>query len=319
MQVEKKIVGPEHVWDGDVETMSEFKFACPVCGQHITADSSSSGGQLDCPTCFRKIIVPQAPTGPDSKLILSASQVGKPRPSAALGTAEAAPVSRASTWIPTVGLLLVLVGGGTAFYLFRDRLIQPAPKPAPTAAVEPAPPTKPTFPIPTNFAWSLDLTNAPFPDTVAAGSIHGMGFRCQRAILQGGTLSLRQGQTNPPDLQLVVRFAARQGEDLAGRTIQIPPTRPPPLPGLTLQWVDEAHGVTRQGFGSGYALKIAFGQPANGRMPGRLFVCAPDAEKSFVAGTFEAELRKAPPPKPAVPRPRKNPLPTNALPITTRN
>ena len=55
--------------------MSEFKFACPVCGQHITADSSASGSQLDCPTCFRKIVVPQAPAA-ETKLLLSATQPG---------------------------------------------------------------------------------------------------------------------------------------------------------------------------------------------------------------------------------------------------
>src|SRR5512138_451636 len=58
--------------------MSEFKFACPVCGQHITADSSSSGTHLDCPTCFQKIVVPQAPIA-DSKLILSASRPSQKR------------------------------------------------------------------------------------------------------------------------------------------------------------------------------------------------------------------------------------------------
>src|SRR5712671_1173492 len=63
-----------------LEPMSEFKFACPVCGQHITADSKTSGSKLDCPTCFQKIIVPQAPASGFSKLIMSASQVGKPRP-----------------------------------------------------------------------------------------------------------------------------------------------------------------------------------------------------------------------------------------------
>src|SRR5512143_3766686 len=60
--------------------MSEFKFACPVCGQHITADASTTGGQIDCPTCFQKIVVPQAPASPDTKLILSAAQVAKARP-----------------------------------------------------------------------------------------------------------------------------------------------------------------------------------------------------------------------------------------------
>ncbi len=41
--------------------MSEFKYACPVCGQHIKCDSSQSGTQMECPTCFQKIVVPQAP------------------------------------------------------------------------------------------------------------------------------------------------------------------------------------------------------------------------------------------------------------------
>ncbi len=54
--------------------MSEFKFACPVCGQHITTDSGSSGKSIECPTCFRKIVVPQAPASEETKLILSAAQ-----------------------------------------------------------------------------------------------------------------------------------------------------------------------------------------------------------------------------------------------------
>src|SRR6185369_10351608 len=59
--------------------MGEFKFACPVCGQHITADTSASGSQLECPTCYRKIVVPQAPTE-GQKFILSAAEANKPRP-----------------------------------------------------------------------------------------------------------------------------------------------------------------------------------------------------------------------------------------------
>src|ERR1043166_7129891 len=55
--------------------MSEFKFACPVCGQHIECDSTKSGSPMECPTCFRKIVVPQAPTGADPKLLLTAAQV----------------------------------------------------------------------------------------------------------------------------------------------------------------------------------------------------------------------------------------------------
>src|SRR5256885_2485560 len=109
------------------QPMSEFKFACPVCGQHITADSSASGGQLECPTCFRKIVVPQAPSSPDSKFIVSAAEVGKPRPTTAVNGAAAdalsAPPSR--TPVILVGALVMLVGvAGAVGFVFRDKIFK---------------------------------------------------------------------------------------------------------------------------------------------------------------------------------------------------
>ena len=64
---------------------------------------------------------------------------------------------------------------------------------------------------------------------------------------------------------------------------------------------------------TGYALKVAFGEAANGRIPGKIYISLPDENKSFVAGTFNAEIRKAPPPKakqptgPPVQKPAKPP------------
>jgi len=45
-------------------------------------------------------------------------------------------------------------------------------------------------------------------------------------------------------------------------------------------------------------LKVIFGQAANSRMPGKLYISFPDDDKSFAAGTFIAEIRKPPPPRP---------------------
>src|SRR6476659_3067804 len=105
--------------------MSEFKFACPVCGQHITADSSASGGQLKCPTCFRKIVIPQAPSNPDSKFIVSASEVGKPRP---ISTPNGGPIETgqaARSGVPIgliVALVVLLCAAGAAGFVFRDKI-----------------------------------------------------------------------------------------------------------------------------------------------------------------------------------------------------
>lgn len=66
-----------------VTPIHEFKFACPVCHQHIMANSDMAGAQVECPTCFRQIIVPQSKMGNTTKLILRGTQVKKGRTSIA--------------------------------------------------------------------------------------------------------------------------------------------------------------------------------------------------------------------------------------------
>ena len=43
-------------------------------------------------------------------------------------------------------------------------------------------------------------------------------------------------------------------------------------------------------------MKLDFGKVVGGRIPGKIYICLPDEAKSYVAGTFQAEiLRPAPP------------------------
>ena len=44
--------------------MSDFKFSCPNCGQHISANEAWSGRQIQCPSCQREITVPQMAPAP---------------------------------------------------------------------------------------------------------------------------------------------------------------------------------------------------------------------------------------------------------------
>ena len=225
--------------------MSEFKFACPVCGQHITADSKTSGGQIECPTCFQKIVVPQAPASNHTKLLLSAVQVGKPRPSSTDAGSQLEPLRTASphgSLLATIAFLVILCAAGAALFVFRDRIFKAvrAPAPAGTDALpQPAVPIalNTNYPIPTNITWTLDLTNAAFPETVAAGSVHGSGFLCERAILRGGLFSLSQGKSWPWDLAIALNLFARQGEELSGKTLQVDPDRTR-VPSVVLRWKD---------------------------------------------------------------------------------
>src|SRR6266853_1165674 len=106
--------------------MSEFKFACPVCGQHITADSTTTGTQIECPTCFQKIVVPQAPATADPKFILSAAQVAKPRPGSQNGVAPLEKPSSTKDLLAWAAVVLVLGAAGAALFIFRDRIFKPS-------------------------------------------------------------------------------------------------------------------------------------------------------------------------------------------------
>ena len=290
--------------------MSEFKFACPVCGQHITADSNTSGGQVECPTCFQKIVVPQAPESGDTKLILSAAQVTKPRPTSADAVADLGPLRRSPqrTSLVTLAALLVLLGAaGAVVFHFRDSISQSLRAPPPVATnVAPSPPPPPlplntNYPIPTNISWTLDLTNAVFPNTAVAGKIHGSGFFCEKAVLHGGLLTLDQGKAWPWDLGLALHLFVHHGEELSDKTVEIPPDRPR-APRVFLRWKDAQQHPVTETITNGYLLKVAFGRATNAHISGKIFICLPDENKSFVAGTFDAEIRRYSPPPPAPPK-----------------
>lgn len=49
--------------------MSDVRFKCPHCGQHLKADEDMSGEPLDCPTCGKPMRIPGAPGMPKPREI----------------------------------------------------------------------------------------------------------------------------------------------------------------------------------------------------------------------------------------------------------
>lgn len=277
--------------------MSEFKFACPVCGQHITCDARASGSKLECPTCFQKIIVPQAPASEDAKFILSASKADKPaRPIPSELRHEPVLAGRRKTAWPIVALALIVFGAAAAV-VFRNALFKPdgaVSRLANRLGVKTA----------HDPHWKLDLTHSAFPEATVMGRIHGTNFICERVTLQGGTLSFRQGRSGPADLGLSVQLPAHRGEELSGRLFVVATNVAEQPPRVTLRWKNEEQRAVTRNFASDYAMKLQFGGAANGRMPGKIYICLPDEEKSYVVGTFDAEIRQPSPPKtPKAPKP----------------
>jgi len=262
--------------------MSDLKFACPVCGQHITVDQSLGGSQLECPTCFRKLVVPH--TAPDSKLILSATPVASPR--SWIGLASQA-TGKARQHKALLGTLLgagavCLVLGAIASYWLPKHLSKPPPDLSQPVVAQP----NDKHPRP---GWTLDLTNAVVPGKPAAGRIAGRFFKVERATFRGNVLSLREGNSWPPDAGVSIALFS---DKVGGKTLEVPADRPPPTPRITLRWKDAQAQPTNQTFHSGYALRLTFADPTNGMIAGKLFLALPDEKRSYVAGMFNAEIIK---------------------------
>lgn len=293
--------------------MSEFKFACPVCGQHITADSKDTGSQIPCPTCFRKIIVPQASASEESKFVLSASEANKPRaPMPTVPQLDAIQKVPEKTAIPIVLVVLLVLAGvaGATVFAFRGKIFHskpPAGETAGTGAETNASEAQPQAQVPQpdftgTSLWTLDLSDVKAPETPVAGAIHQKAFTLERATLTGSNLTMRVGRSGPVELGLNIYFFNRAGEELSGKIAEVKPSDST-APRVVLHW-KETERMSKT-FREGYAMRIEFGAAANGVIPGKIFLSLPDDSKSWVAGTFRAEIRKPAPPKPrpAPPRP----------------
>jgi hypothetical protein len=60
---------------------------------------------------------------------------------------------------------------------------------------------------------------------------------------------------------------------------------------VTLRWLEDGQDV-KGSFDTGYALRLEFGSIIKNHLAGKIYFCAPDDNKSYVAGTFNAEIRK---------------------------
>jgi hypothetical protein len=269
--------------------MTEFKFACPVCGQRMAVDASASGAQVECPTCFQIIIVPKAPAE-GSKYQLSATQFLKPvfLPPPKKPAAPVAPQRKYAVLI----FALILVCAASLALLIREKIVQSQQEQAKAASTNAV-----SFAV--SPLWTLDLTNAVFPDEPAAGKIHGKDFVCRRVFFQNGLLTLRSSWDRDSEMTADIffstnNFSTNAAELLSGRSFEAGTNRAGFVPGAWLSWHDGDLQV-RERFTNGLAMKLEFGAVSSNGLPGRIYLCLPDEEKSYIAGKFTAEIRNSRP------------------------
>src|SRR5262245_29752947 len=76
--------------------MSDIKFACPQCQQHIQCEPGYAGMEIACPTCSTRIVVPGTPA-PAPAPALAMAQAPSPPPPMPSGTRLATSTSAAAT------------------------------------------------------------------------------------------------------------------------------------------------------------------------------------------------------------------------------
>jgi DNA-directed RNA polymerase subunit RPC12/RpoP len=278
--------------------MSEFKYACPVCGQHIKCDSSQSGTQMECPTCFQKIIVPQAPTD-EQKFILTGTKVGgeRPLPKAPEANPYASPPRKSLSGVMVVVIIFLFIAAAVGFVYHGTifKKASPAPTPTPDAGtsrtnqsvVKNTPPVI-VAPPANDTNWTLNLKGVAIPADTAAGRVEGQNFVCERASYSNGSLSLRSG-----DLGISVSFGGAPIESLAGKTINVT-TNAASAARVALRW-KVGDQTMRESFTNDYAMMLSFSILTNNHFSGKIYLCTSDNKKSYVAGTFDAEVRKTKP------------------------
>ncbi len=141
--------------------------------------------------------------------------------------------------------------------------------------------------IPAQTPVATNPATVSIPETPVSGKIHGLDFTIEKAVLENGVLTLRQGKDQFPDLALDVMMFIKQGEPAEGKKLQVAADQAPGKPLLRLQWREAGQGLPKtENFQTNYSLVLEFGKIKDGKLPGKIHVALPDQSKSSLSGTF---------------------------------
>ena len=156
----------------------------------------------------------------------------------------------------------------------------------------PKPPPIPVPAVTADAEWHDSLDGVAIPDRPATGRIHGRPFVVDGGELNEGVLKLRQGKAFFADLEIAVFLFTKDGELPAGRTWEIRPDKKFGKPHVHLGWLTPGNSLPEHDMFMGdYTMRLELGQEENRTIPGRIYVCTPDANRSWAAGTFRVPVK----------------------------
>lgn len=106
-------------------------------------------------------------------------------------------------------------------------------------------------------------------------------------------LELRQGADFFADYTVQIPISEPNPSKLSGRTFRWPSDDPKDTkPSVRVGWKPAGGPFTKFLFDPQFVMRLEFGQLKGNQLPGRIYLCVVDPEKSFVRGSFVAELKK---------------------------
>jgi hypothetical protein len=246
----------------------------------------------------------------DPKFVIMGTKVGgRPIPAAVADSRAASrPAPPEKSFRPAIAFIVLLCAAVVALFAFHGSIFKstgapdaPGPSPPQKPVSPPPPPPKPVLVAPpaNDALWMLNLDAAKISDSPAAGRIHGQDFIVKQAVFhRNGTLMLRASTQGPVDYGIMISFNGAQIEALVAQSINVS-TNTEAAVRVTLYWNNKASSG-QLSFNSGYVMRLEFGVLVNNHLPGKIYLCTPDAERSYLLGTFDTEIRI--PTRPSKPR-----------------
>ncbi|MCP4665285.1 MAG: DUF898 family protein [Deltaproteobacteria bacterium] len=142
------------------------------------------------------------------------------------------------------------------------------------------------------ISWKKDLSGAEIPGTVPSGMIHGEPFVSTSAKIDQGILTIRDGKGFHPEHAVMIFLFLKQGETAEGKSFHVTVTSGFGSPHIHIKWKPKGSKVPKtKMFMKDYVMRLKFGFIKNGALPGKIYLCMPDKEKSYVAGSFWAATK----------------------------
>ncbi|EMI15467.1 hypothetical protein RMSM_07609 [Rhodopirellula maiorica SM1] len=138
--------------------------------------------------------------------------------------------------------------------------------------------------------WTLDLTEVEIPSRPASGVAAGSPTTINKATIRDGILHLAHREGNDDLHEWIIFTFLDEGEKPDGKTFDINPNSGFSSPHVHFRNATAEGGLDSDVFMSEYAMKLEFGQATGGKLPGKIYLCLPDAKKSLLRGTFTATI-----------------------------